>query len=434
MLLSSRLIIWLKSKTFLRDVSLVYFGSIINGVSLFLINLVLARALEKDWFAIFSLAILALSTAAEMSDFGLNGGLLRFAPAYLASGEENKLKQLVKTIWRWRLWLSIVLTVGGIILAYPISQYIFKQPLLTRYFAFSFLGIGGVILLGFISAYLQASQRFFQNSLIQVIKGLSRLILVVVLAWLGVRNLYVFLGIYIIIPWILFAFSHHYLPKRFTSVVIDDEVKKSLHKQLARFSFWLTIWSLSAIVASRVDQVMLSYLLGLSDVALYAVAFQFVYLYSLASQAISSVLLPKINQLQSKEEIALFVKKVFRWLIPVIILGLIVVYPSQYVIEWLFGQKYVAAMPLYLVLSVSMLLSLIAIPFSLVITVYNKTQLVAFSGFLQLIINVVLNFLFIPKFGNLGAALTFALGIILSLLYNWFCAAYLLKTQQVKIV
>lgn len=434
MLFDNRLIIWFKSKNFLKDVSLVYFGSMVNGVSLFLINLILARVLEKDWFAIFSLAILALSTAAEMSDFGLNGGLLRFAPAYLASGEENKLKQLVKTIWRWRLWLSIVLTVGGIILAYPISQYIFKQPALTNYFAFSFLGIGGVILLGFVSAYLQANQKFFQNSLIQVVKGLSRLILVLILIWLGVRNLYVFLGIYILIPWILFFFARGYLPKEFTKVVIEAEVKKSLNKQLAHFSFWLTIWSLSAIVSSRVDQVMLSYLLGLKDVALYAVAFQFVYLYSLAAQAISSVLLPKINQLQSKEEIVLFVKKVFHWLIPIIVLGLIVVYPSQYVIEWLFGQKYVAAMPIYLVLSWSMLFSLISIPLSLVITVYNKTQLVAFSGFLQLIINVGLNFLLIPKFGALGAAITFSLGIIFSLVYNIICSIYLFKKKKIVIV
>ena len=184
MLENNNFIIWLRSKVFIKEVSLVYLGSVVNGSSLFLINVILARSLAKEWFALFSLALLALSTAAEMSDFGLNGGLLRFAPAYLASGQENKLKQLVKTIWRWRVWLAILLTIGGIGLAGPISHYIFKQDLLTSYLAFSFLGVGGVIFLGFISAYLQASQKFFQNTVLQIIKGLGRLVVIAILALL----------------------------------------------------------------------------------------------------------------------------------------------------------------------------------------------------------------------------------------------------------
>src|SRR3990167_4124484 len=121
---------WIQSifrKRALHQTAFVTVGSLINGVSLLVLNIVLARALSQEAFGIFALAVLALSTIAEISDFGLNLGLLRFAPYYIATNQTDKLKQLVKTIWRWRVALTWIFTVGGIILSYPVARYLFGQ-------------------------------------------------------------------------------------------------------------------------------------------------------------------------------------------------------------------------------------------------------------------------------------------------------------------
>lgn len=422
----------LKKKA-LHQVSFVYIGSLINGVSLFCINIFLGRILTQDLFGIFSLSILVLSTVAEMSDFGLNGGLLRFAPYYMAQGEESKLKQLVKTIWRWRVWLSAILTFGGIAVSPLLAQCVFNRPEITNYLMFSFLGVGGVVLVGFTSTYLQASQKFLANSVVQSLKGLLRFVIVIALYFAGVRDVYSYLFVYIFIPWILFLFSYKYLPGGFRAAKVDDEVKQKMHSQLAKFSFWLTIWSLSAILASRVDQIMLSNLMGLKNVAIYAMAFQFVYVYSLALQSITAVLLPKINSLRTNEELLIFVKRIFKWIVPLVILLAGAIYFSQYVIDFIFGYKYVDSIPVYMFLSYSMLISFIAIPTSLIITTFNKTQFVAYSGFLQLIINVVLNLLFIPRFGVIGAAYTFALGAVIASLYSAACSVYLINKGHIEV-
>src|SRR3989339_223132 len=144
-----QMIEWVQSifkKKALHQTAFVTVGSLINGVSLLVLNIVLARALSREVFGIFSLSVLALSTAAELSDFGLNLGLLRFAPYYIATNQTEKLKQLIKTIWRWRVILTWVLTVGGIVLSYPLAKYMFGQAKVAPYLAYSFLGIGGVIL------------------------------------------------------------------------------------------------------------------------------------------------------------------------------------------------------------------------------------------------------------------------------------------------
>lgn len=422
------------NKKAFKDVSFVYAGSLLNGVSLFAINIILGRILDKDAFGIFSLSILALSTVAEMSDFGLNGGLLRFAPYYIKNNEDNKLKQLVKTIWSWRVWLSVILTIGGIILSPFIAKYIFNRPEITYYLIFSFVGIGGVILLGFVTTFLQAKENFFYNATLQSLKGLLRLILVVGFYLAGVRSIFVFLSVYISIPWILFLFSYKSLPENFRKVEIEKEIKEKMNSELAKFSFWLTIWSLSAILSSRVDQAMLSHLMGLEKVAVYTMAFQFVFLYAIALQAITSVLMPKMNALKTNEEVVLFIKKVWKWILPVSLAAILLVYPSKFMISLVFGAKYLESIPVYLILSYSMLVSFIGIPLSLIITAFNKTQLVAFSGFIQLIVNFTFNLILIPRYGVIGAGITFALGIIFSFLYNSICSIYLLKFKKISVV
>lgn len=423
----------LTKKKFIRDVSYVYVSSMVNGASLFLINVLLGRNLSKEWFATFSLSLLVLSTVAEVSDLGLNAGLARFAPYYIAHQQFDKLKQLVKTIWQWRVSLTVVLTVTGLLLATPIATHLFGQPSLAPYLLFSFLGVGGVVLLGFINTFLQASQRFFYNAGLQTLKGLLRLIAVVTLILLGTSDLYWYLSIYILVPWILFAVSFRVLPKGFTKVSVDEETKQKMHDQLKRFSAWLSLWSLFSILASRIDQVVISHYLGLEQVAIYAAAYQLIQLYPLVTQSIAAVLSPKISGLHSKAALIHFLKRSLKWIsIPVVVLSTLV-YPSQYIITLFFGSSFSGALPVYLVLAYSLVFNLFAIPFSLIITAYNRTELMAISGVIQVAVNIVGTIILVPRFGVLGAGYTFGLGIMSAVLYNIACSVYLLKNKEIVV-
>jgi O-antigen/teichoic acid export membrane protein len=411
----------------------VYAGSVINGLSLFALNIVLARFLTQEHFAIFSLSVLVLSTVAEMSDFGLNGGLLRFAPYYIATNQASKLNQLVKIIWQWRLSLSVFLTIGCLLFAGPLSLYIFNQPQVRDYFAFAAFGIGGIIMLGFLATFLQSQQRFFYNASLQSLKGVLRLLLVLGLALFGIKNIYIYLAIYICVPWILFLMHYKVLPKDFRKTVINNDEKSALHAQLAKFSFWLTVASFTSIIAARVDQIMISRLLTLADVAMYTVAYQLIQFFPLIYSSIASVLTPKISALSDKAQLAGFVKKTFIWTSSLTVIVALFIYPSQYLINILFGAKYAQAMPVYLVLAYSLILNILAIPFSLTINVFNRTYLVALAGIFQIILSVVGNLILIPAYGVMGAAYTFALGIAASLLYSTICAIFLIKRTEVRI-
>lgn len=412
----------------------VYFGAFVNGLSLFFANVILARSLDESMYGIFSLSVMVLVTVSEMSDFGLNGGITRFVPYFLKNNLNDKLKQLLKTIWKWRLWMSVILTILGIILSPFLADYLFKAPELRNYLRLSFLGIFGTVMLGFVSTYLKAIEEFRYNTLLQSLKGALRILAVLILVLLGVKNIYLFLLVYILVPMILFLFAYNKLPKDFQKIEMIDSEKKKMHKKLANFSFWLTIWSLSAILASRVDQTMISNMLSVKEVAIYTTAFQFVFLYSILLQSFSAVLIPKLSGFKNKVEVLDYLKKITKYIFLGFLLfcGLICI--SQYIFPLVFGNKYLASVPVYLILSFSMAISFLGIPLSYISQLFNRTDLMAYSGFIQLVTNIVLNLYFIPKFGVMGAGYTFLFGVILSLAYNMIVAKYLFRCKEIKVV
>jgi O-antigen/teichoic acid export membrane protein len=248
----------------------------------------------------------------------------------------------------------------------------------------------------------------------------------------GVHYIFIHLSVYIFVPWILFLLSYSVLPRGFKKIQLDSETSKGLSKQLTNFSFWLAVWSWSAIIASRIDQIMLSNLLGLEKVAIYAVALQFVYFYSLAIQSVSTVLIPKISVFNHRDQVRSFIMRSFKWILPVSILGALLIYPSQIVITLFFGHKYDASLNVYLILSYSMLLTFIFTPISLAVNVFNKTVLIALSGLIQFLVNLFLNLLLIPAYGVNGAALTFGVGILINAIYSSVCLVYLYKKVEIK--
>ncbi|HSR89227.1 MAG TPA: oligosaccharide flippase family protein [Candidatus Udaeobacter sp.] len=421
-------------KRALQQTSYVFFGSLVNGASLFTLNIILARVLSVDFFAIFSLSVLALSTVAEVSDFGLNSGLLRFAPYYISTNQTDKLKQLVKTIWSWRVWLTWILTIGGIALSYPGAKYIFGQAKIYPYLMYSFLGIGGVVLLGFLTTFLQSKQRFFYQASVQSLKGFLRLVIVIILAVLGVRNLFAYLSVYIFVPWILFISNYKVFPENFRKVEVDPAVKNSLHSQLAKFSFWLSISSVMSIFATRVDSVVISHFLGLESVAVYSAAYLPIQFFPLVYNSIGAVLTPKLSAFTDKKELISFFIRTLKWVSVAFAATIILIVPSKFLIPLFFGQKYISSMPVYLILASSLALNILSTPFSIIITIFNQTRLVFVSALLGLLINIIGNVLFVPRFGVMGSAYTFALGVIFSLCFNIVCALYLFKKRDLVIV
>lgn len=414
--------------------SVVYAGMLGNGACLFLVNVFLGRFLDKASFGSFSLAILALSTLAELSDFGLNAGFLRYGSYYSAQGEEGKLLQLVRVVWRWRVRLSVVLTVFGVAFARPIAEIILNAPSLAGTLAFSFIGVGGTVFLGFIATYLQLRERYVANAAVQFLKGFLRFAFIYAMVHAGFAGPYALILGFIVVPWVLFIFASRFLPAGFYSAPSHASEYSAVSRQLKSYSFWIALWSFAAIFSGRVEQIVLSSLMGLEAVAIFAAASQFMQVYSLGAQAVSTVLSPKASAVRSARELSSLMYRSFRPLIALSFALIPFIVLSSRLIPFVFRTSYAEAMPVYIILSVGYIGFMLNAPFSLAISAYNKTSFYAVLGAFQITSSILLNYLLIPLFGVVGAALAFTLSIFSVLFLTSIFASYLIRTRQISVV
>ncbi len=415
-----------------RDTLWVYLGSFVNNVGLFFANVLIARTVSQSEYGAFSLALLVLSAVTDFTDFGLSAGMHRFVAYYAGNGEDGKLKQLLRTVWRWRSVMVLLTTALGVLLAETVATSIFEAPSAAPYIRLSFLAIGGVVFTSFVVTYLQATSQFIRASVLSGLKGVLRVGLVGLVILLGADSLELILSAYFVVPWILFAISAHSLPRGFRQATLEPALKSELHRKLSRFSFWVVVWSIIVIISSRIDQTIISRHLGLEDVAIYSAGMQLIVLYTYITQSISSVLAPKMGSVQHKSELWPIIRRSYRWIIPTLVLLAIFIYPSQYVILWFFGPEYAESMRYYVILSYGTLLTLATVPFAKMIFIFNRTEFNAVTSSVQLVVTLVLNIILIPRYGVMGAAITFVINIAVVQLMSTMIALWLLRTQELQ--
>lgn len=418
---------FIKSKSSM-NFSFTFIATIISAMGMFIANLILSKIFPVEWFGIFTISLIVVNTVAEFSDLGLNNTIMRFIPHYSASGEEDKKKEVFWFIWNIRFLLIWVLTIGGIIFAKEISSGLLNQPILSKYIAISSLGIGGVISLAFLSSYLQATKRFKKNAIIQAYKGVLRILVVFILLLFKVQNIIVYIVAISFIPWVLFLFNYKELRLEFVDK--PKKISSEIKKEIWDYSSWLGLWSIIAIIGTRVDQVVIVNTLGLKEIAIYNIAFQFMVFYNMISSSLSTIITPAINSALTKESMIKIIKKSFLVIISIVVVLSVMVVPSSWVITLIYGNKYVGAQSVYIILSFGMIVSIISFPVSLIVQYYKKTYFFALGSFLNLMLTLIFNIILIPKLNIVGAAIAFIITNLAMMGYSLIIGYVLLKRAE----
>ena len=415
----------------------MYLGAVVNAVSLFLVNIILIRTIDTDAYGAFTLAVLTLTTLAEMSDLGLNGAITRFVPEFIKHGKTAALHEVVSIVYRLRIILSAGITITGLVFAPQIAIFIFGQPAIAEAIRIGFLGVGGVVLLGFVSTYLKATEQFVKNTWLQVLKGIIRVVAVLALSLtLAPQTPLLYIGIFVLVPWLILPFFLHVLPKKRTdSNQLSVGEKQTLKKEIASFSGWLVVWSFAAIIGTRVDQIMLSNMLSLEAVAIYAYGFQFVFAYSFLQQSFSAIIAPKMNIINSTSELQSFVTRSFKWgLFGSLGVSMITVVFVIFFRPTFFPDVYTASLPVFILIVLAMMIAMICMPYTQIITVYKKSKLTAISGLISLVVNIIGNAVLIPTYGTLGAAWAFFFSMTLSTVFSLIFGYRLSKNVELDTI
>ena len=288
---------------------------------------------------------------------------------------------------------------------------------------------------------LHAFEKIGWNSFIlNILQNVVKLITLVLFLYLGLKTNAIifsfFLGIFSMFL-ISFIIYKKLLLKLKIKKPLTIKDKKQIHKEFFPYSWPLLFSGILSYLLMWVDSFTLGYFKDASIVGLYNVAIPLVILLRFVPELFLKLFFPLVTKGFSKNNL-LYVKElskqVGKWIfifnLPLLII--ILLFPTE-IITLLFGKEYIAvAIPLQILSIGYFIITSVFISQNL-LTIAGKTKLILLNTIFSLVLNLILNILFIPKpfilnmdnsQGMIGAALATTIVNILSSVIILFQAKY----------
>lgn len=323
---------------------------------------------------------------------------------YLASG-----RVAPRMAWRVTLQLAAVISVLGLLVGSCVILFLGDRwfpdvppkLLWTALLSYPFL-----LLLGFVASILQGLGRFRQLNAVLIFHPLVNLLVVFLLVISGNRDVGLLLVGYLAGALVAFIFARLVLQP----YLVGGEGVDSLgyHKRVLNYGYKAQFSNVLSLVNYKIDILLVSALSGGGAAGIYVVAVQMAEKLWLYSQAVSTVLLPKLSRLHREgTEGAEITPVVVRWVVwGTLFLALILALLGGYLITTVFGVEFKTAYVPLLVLLPGVILGAGARILANDLSARGRPELDLYTAVVVLIINVIGNLYAIPRFGLVGAAMT----------------------------
>ncbi len=212
----------------------------------------------------------------------------------------------------------------------------------------------------------------------------------------------------------LFLILAHFINRRCPFLFHFDLqlAKKMLH------SAWpMTLASLSAVLYMRIDLIMVEKMLGTEPLALYAAATRIYEGWIIIPYVLSISLLPSIVKAKVDDQ-AKYESYLSKIMATLFYAGLLAAGIIFFFGDWLilisFGKAYLGSFPALSVIIFAAPLYAINAVTSRYLTAESKEKKIAFRTTVGLFVNILLNFLLIPRYGIQGAAIATVVTILIA--------------------
>lgn len=212
-------------------------------------------------------------------------------------------------------------------------------------------------------------------------------------------------------------------------------IRYSRAKELLNDGWPLIVSGLAVMVYVRIDQIMLGQMLGDETVGIYSAAVRIIEIWYFIPIAIVSSAFPALMQNKGQSSFEKNFQRLFDLMFIISFpLALFVTVFSDFIVRALFGLEFQGAAPILSVYAWALVFAFLGVP-SGRWYLYEKLQKLALYRTVSGAgINVLLNFVLIPKYGAIGAAYSTLIAIAISnVLFNVLNArTYHLFVMQVR--
>lgn len=236
---------------------------------------------------------------------------------------------------------------------------------------------------------------------------------------------------FVIISIISFVLLWFFLKKHKT---ISEDYKKDTFKEIIKYSLPITLSTVSLYLLSSIDIFFLKYFYGDNYVAYYSVAIKIISIISVAINALSLSVATdiaynfKYNNFSILKTILNKTAKIIFYFS--FVLTILILIFSNSILN-VFGKEYLISKEILIILLLGNLIMAISGNTYIYLLMTNKGKILGRLIFISVLINVILNFILIPKYSLYGAAIS---SVIALLFWNFMGSLYVYKKDRINIL
>lgn len=382
-------------KSFKRNLSWIFIGNVIHSIFAFLLNIIVARLLSKDDYGIINYVASWISFFNAFAVLGISSVINK----YYTENEKESNEYMCTSIFM-RIISSIISSILICILIFFIDYNDKKILLVTFIQSFTFISSVGDVYIHWFRYKREANK-------VAVLRLISLLISAIVklLALIVLKNLYVYVA-GIVLETLCFSILLFIEYKK--NYNFEIRISKRKAEKLLKSSYPFIIASIMTTIYAYTDKIMLQKMMGNEEVATYSVSVTIAGIIATIASALIEGYRVEIFDSKNKDEI-LYKRRlrqiycILFWMC--IIYGLFIVFFGKYLLQILYGQKYLSALSSLSVIVWYTAFSYFGSVNNIYMVAEEKQKWVQVNTLIGSICNIILNLILIPKFGITGAAL-----------------------------
>jgi len=406
-----------------KNTSFLALSEGISMLILFFISVLIARNLGGTVYGQFAFILAYAQIWQVVADFGLSLLAVRDI-----SVDKDNAKKILGNYLSFKLIWSVLVYILIVTVTWLINKPINIKQLIL---------IAGAYLLVYTAAELmravfRAYEHFKYETFIKISQHLLLFLIIIFAIWQ--KSLSSVVWAYFIAGCYSLLISCWLIKRKYN--VLAWHWDNHFIKQIIRQAWPLALANMFVIIYFRIDTVMLSLLKGDQDTGLYNAAYLLIFSLTFVAYILIMSVFPKLSLL-AKESITKFRLLYRQTLYLMTGAGLIILGLSTLIAKWLivylYGPDFLPAVKIFYILSLAVFFSFLAHVWLYTLNALGKQIAYTLATFLGLVINVILNFFWIPKFSYLGAAWSTVLTEIITGLLIFLAVEYYLNKKFIQI-
>jgi O-antigen/teichoic acid export membrane protein len=422
---------------------ILFVGAFASKFLGYIYKVIIAR-IGVEPYGLFTTALAIQGLLITLTAMGLNEGIQRYVSFYKGRENYRKIKGVLLFSLKSGIILGLLSSLSMFIFADYLAISVFDAPGLSILLKILAIAIPLEVVGGYLLSFFRGIQKI---DLFVYIKNIGENI-----SRVAFSALFVFIGAGIFgiaLAHLIAVFITLFLGLIFLRYqkAIDRKLESdSEPSKLLKYSLPLVLSSIMIHLITWTDSLMLGSLRNIFDVGIYNSAIPLAFLIQFIPSTLMIIFFPVITELYSQKknvELNNVHRSVTKWIFfsNIILLSIFYLFPKE-IIGFVFGQDYILPMVNlfgfeFAVASVVLILVSTGFFSAILLTTSHRVLMTKkYTGYifvaitLAAFINIGLNYLFIPKFGVIGAALATSLTYSFEF-FAWFMGGILVTRSIV---